>query len=118
MLFLNLISEHSKQVLRIGGYVGSELGRIGCVGPFVRLQEKEEIYFLTAGHIFPGSEINGSKVTYHPDTEDQKQDICGEVVSTVRELDTAVVKISEEYIPNHCTFVDVKSDDLSRAGND
>jgi hypothetical protein len=118
MLLLNLISEHSKQVLRIGGYVGSELGRIGCVGPFVRLQEKGEICFLTAGHIFPGYDINGSKVTYHPDTEDQEQDICGEVITFVRELNIAVVKISEEYIPKHCTFVDVNSDDLSRAGND
>ncbi|XP_060596531.1 uncharacterized protein LOC132750553 [Ruditapes philippinarum] len=110
------VSEHLKTVLKIGGYVGSELGRFGCVGPFVRLLDQGEICFLTAGHLFPGSEINGLKVVYYPDTEDQKQDICGEVLTTGKELDTALVKVSDEFIPKHCTFIDVDSDDLSRAG--
>jgi hypothetical protein len=121
MLFLNYISEHVKPVLKIGDTVVNELGNYACVGPFVRLQETREICFLTSYHSFGRSDIhvyNGMEVVYFLPKEDQKQYIRGEVIMTSKKLDAVLVKLSDDFIPKYCIFIDVHSDDLSRAGND
>jgi hypothetical protein len=119
LLFLNFISEHLKPVLKNGDIVGSELRLKACVGPFVRLQETGEICFLTSYLLFGKPDIsNGMKVFYHPSTGDQKQDICGEVITTSETVNTSLVKIYDDFIPKHYTFIGVDSDDLSRAGKD